>query len=40
MSEKTCGTCDDNDEGLCDQKGILVFEDDSCEQHREKGNAK
>lgn len=27
-------TCIDNDCGLCDQKGILVEDDDSCEKHR------
>ena len=34
MSEKTCKTCIDNDFGLCDRKGILVEDDDSCEKHR------
>ncbi len=36
MTEKTCGTCIDNDCGLCDRKGILVEDDDGCEKHRDK----
>lgn len=32
--EKNCKTCIDNDCGLCDQKGILVDDDDSCEKWR------
>ena len=32
---KTCATCIDNDNGLCDRKGILIHEDDTCDQHRE-----
>lgn len=36
MNEKTCGTCIDNDCGLCDRKGILVEDDDVCEKHRDK----
>lgn len=31
MSEKNCSTCIDNEDGLCDRKGILVEEDDACE---------
>lgn len=34
MNEKTCRTCIDNDDGLCDRLGILVEEDDTCEKHR------
>ena len=33
--DKTCATCIDNDNGLCDRKGILIHEDDSCDQHKE-----
>ena len=33
MINKTCATCIDND--LCDRKGILIHEDDTCNQHRE-----
>lgn len=36
MTNKTCKTCIDNDSGLCDRKGILVEDDDSCEKHRSK----
>lgn len=32
--DKTCVTCIDNDDGLCDRKGILVH-DDTCSQHKE-----
>lgn len=35
MKDKTCITCIDNDNGLCDRKGILIHEDDSCDQHKE-----
>lgn len=32
MSNKTCGTCIDNDCGLCDRLGIWVEDDDdACE---------
>ena len=30
--EKTCKTCRDNDDGLCDQTGYLVNNDDICEK--------
>ena len=30
MEDKTCKTCKDNDDGLCDRKGILVEDDDEC----------
>ena len=35
MNNKTCATCVDYDNGLCDRTGRLVDEDDSCDQHRE-----
>jgi hypothetical protein len=35
MVNKTCATCIDNDNGLCDRKGILIHEDDTRNQHRE-----
>ena len=35
MNEKTCKNCIENEDGLCDRKGLLVDEDDSCEKHRE-----
>lgn len=35
MENKTCATCIDNDNGLCDRKGILIHEDDTCDKHRE-----
>lgn len=31
---RTCGTCIDNDDGLCDRRGVLVDDEDSCEKHR------
>lgn len=31
MNNKTCETCIDNDNDLCDRKGILIHEDDTCE---------
>lgn len=33
MADKTCSSCIDNDNGLCDRKGILVEEDDTCEEY-------
>lgn len=33
MNNKTCKTCVENDNGLCDRKGILIEEDDTCEKH-------
>ena len=36
MADKTCKTCIENDNGLCDRKGILIEEDDSCENHTKK----
>lgn len=33
MSSKTCDTRTSNDNGLCDRKGILIEEDDTCENH-------
>ena len=35
MNNKTCATCINNDNGLCDRKGILIHEDDTCDQHKE-----
>ena len=35
MKDKTCTTCIDNDNGLCDRKGILIHEDDTCNRHKE-----
>ena len=35
MNNKTCATCINNDNGLCDRKGILIQEDDTCDKHRE-----
>lgn len=29
----TCKTCINNDDGLCDRKGILVEDEDFCEHH-------
>ena len=29
----TCKTCINNDDGLCDRRGILVEDEDSCEHH-------
>ena len=31
--DKTCATCIENDDGLCDRKGILVHDDDTCSLH-------
>ena len=31
MSDKTCDTYISSDNGLCDRKGILIEEDDTCE---------
>lgn len=31
----TCKTCINNDDGLCDRKGILVEDEDTREKHRE-----
>lgn len=33
MADKTCKTCIENDNGLCDRKGILIEEDDTFENH-------
>jgi hypothetical protein len=35
MVNKTCATCIDNDNGLCDRKEILIQEDDTCNKHKE-----
>lgn len=31
--ENTCKTCINNDDGLCDRRGILVEDEDSCKHH-------
>ena len=33
--DKTCATCIENDDGLCDRNGILIEDDDTCDQHKE-----
>ncbi len=34
--DKTCATCIENDDGLCDRKGVMVHDDDdTCDQHKE-----
>lgn len=33
---RTCATCTENDGGLCDLKGILVEDDDTCEKWSNK----
>lgn len=35
---KRCKTCIDNDDGLCDRKGILVEDEDHCDRYREAGH--
>lgn len=35
--ENTCKTCINNDDGLCDHRGILVEDEDSCEHHLAAG---
>lgn len=37
MENKTCKTCVDNEDGFCDRKGILVTDEDSCNNHMEGG---
>nr|DAW62346.1 MAG TPA: hypothetical protein [Caudoviricetes sp.] len=32
MADKTCKACIENANGLCDRKGILIEEDDTCEK--------
>ena len=32
--DKTCATCIENDDGLCDRKGILIEDDDTCDHGR------
>lgn len=38
--DKTCATCIENDDGLCDRKGVLVHDDDTCDQHKESCHVK
>lgn len=33
-NDKSCNTCQYNDCGLCDRKGILVEDDDTCDKWR------
>lgn len=33
---KTCATCTENDGGLCDLKGLLAEDDDTCERWSNK----
>lgn len=33
--EKSCKSCIYNDDGLCDKKGYLIEDDDTCEQQTE-----
>ena len=33
MREEMKKMADENDNGLCDRKGILIEEDDTCEKH-------
>lgn len=40
MGNKTCATCIDNDNGLCDRKGILINDEDTCDKHRENWQRK
>lgn len=35
MSDKTCDTCINNDNGMCNRKGITINKDDTCEKHTE-----
>lgn len=32
--EKSCKSCIYNDDGLCDKKGYLTEDDDTCEAHK------
>ena len=36
MEKKNCKTCKDNDNGLCDRKGILVEDDDTCNKWQQE----
>lgn len=36
MENKTCATCTENDAGMCDLKGILIEDDDTCERWNNK----
>lgn len=33
--DKSCATCIENDDGLCDRKGVLVHDDDTCDHYKE-----
>lgn len=36
MTDKTCKTCTDNDDGLCGRLGTLVEDDDTCNKYRDR----
>ena len=36
MENKTCANCTENDGGLCDLKGVLIEDDDTCERWSNK----
>lgn len=36
LKKQECGTCIDNDCGLCDRKGIWVEDEDTCEKWRDE----
>lgn len=38
MEDRTCETCTYNEDGLCDKKGTLVEDEDSCEKHKNRIN--
>lgn len=38
MTDKTCKTCIENDNGLCDRKGILIEDDDTCKKWKSKNS--
>ena len=40
MEDRTCKTCKDNDNGLCDRKGILVEEEDTCDKWQQSWKEK
>lgn len=37
--EKTCKSCRENDNGLCDRTGRLVEDDDQCEKMERQRNS-
>ncbi len=36
MEEKICRTCKDNEDGLCNRKGILVTDDHTCRKWQQE----